>query len=111
MSAASSPAGRTAMIRRRLAIPLSALAVTTLVTAWAEIFWGGVVRVSKSGLGCADNWPLCNGKAYPFWEQPVLIEYIHRLIAGLISGLVVALLVVIWRNRRANRWLLGPILL
>ena len=69
MSAASSPAGRAALMRR-LAIPLPTLAVTTLIVAWAEIFWGGVVRVSKSGLGCADNWPLCNGKAYPFWEQP-----------------------------------------
>jgi protoheme IX farnesyltransferase len=110
MSAASSPAGRAALLRR-LAIPLPTLAVATLIVAWAEIFWGGVVRVSKSGLGCADDWPLCNGKAYPFWEQPVLIEYIHRLIAGLISVLVVTLLVVIWRNRRENRWLFGLILL
>ena len=70
---------------RTVASPLALLpilAVATLCTAWAEIFWGGVVRLSKSGLGCADNWPLCNGKVYPFWEQPVLIEYIHRLIAG-----------------------------
>ncbi len=98
---------------RRFPISFPVLAVVTLGTAWAEIFWGGVVRLSKSGLGCADNWPLCNGKVYPFWEQPVLIEYIHRLIAVLISVLVVALLVVIWRSpaRRKNRWLLGPALL
>ena len=96
---------------RRLAIPLSVLAVATLCTAWAEIFWGGVVRLSKSGLGCADNWPLCNGKVYPFWEQPVLIEYIHRLIAVLISVLVISLLVVAVRTQRHNRWLLVPALL
>jgi protoheme IX farnesyltransferase len=98
---------------RRLGIPFPVLAIATLCVAWAEILWGGVVRLSKSGLGCADNWPLCNGKVYPFWEQPVLIEYIHRLIAGLISGLVVALLVIILRSpdRRANRWLIGPALL
>ncbi|MCA1667044.1 MAG: COX15/CtaA family protein, partial [Thermomicrobia bacterium] len=96
---------------RRLALALPILAVATLGTAWAEIFWGGVVRLSKSGLGCADNWPLCNGKVYPFWERPVLIEYIHRLIAGLISVLVIALLVVVWRTRRRNRWLLGPALI
>jgi len=60
MSAASSPAGRTAMIRRRLAIPLSALAVTTLVTAWAEIFWGGVVRVTGSGLGHRHSYHLAS---------------------------------------------------
>ncbi|MGI8854438.1 MAG: heme o synthase [Thermomicrobiales bacterium] len=96
---------------RRFAIPFPVLAVVTLCTAWAEIFWGGVVRLSKSGLGCADNWPLCNGKVYPFWEQPVLIEYIHRLIAGLISVLVVALLVIVVRNWRDNRWLVGSVLL
>ncbi len=96
---------------RRLAISLPILAAATLCTAWAEIFWGGVVRLSKSGLGCADNWPLCNGKVYPFWEQPVLIEYIHRLIAALISVLVVALLVVVWRRERRNGWLFGPALL
>jgi len=96
---------------RRFAISLPILAVATLCTAWAEIFWGGVVRLSKSGLGCADNWPLCNGKVYPIWEQPVLIEYIHRLIALLISVLVATLLVVIWRTQRRNRWLFGPALL
>ncbi len=96
---------------RRVAISLPVLAAVTLGTAWAEIFWGGVVRLSKSGLGCADNWPLCNGKVYPFWEQPVLIEYIHRLIAGLISGLVVGVLIIVLRAHRNNRWLLGPALL
>jgi len=96
---------------RRFAISLPILAAATLCTAWAEIFWGGVVRLSKSGLGCADNWPLCNGKVYPFWEQPVLIEYIHRLIALLISVLVATLLIVIWRTQRRNRWLFGPALL
>ncbi|MDQ6832719.1 MAG: heme o synthase [Chloroflexota bacterium] len=96
---------------RRFAISLPILAAATLGTAWAEIFWGGVVRLSKSGLGCADNWPLCNGKVYPFWEQPVLIEYIHRLIALLISVLVATLLVVIWRTQRRNGWLFGPALL
>jgi protoheme IX farnesyltransferase len=96
---------------RRLAISLPVLAAATLCTAWAEIFWGGVVRLSKSGLGCADNWPLCNGKVYPLWEQPVLIEYIHRLIAALISVLVIALLIVVWRRERRNGWLFGPALL
>jgi len=63
---------------RRLGIPFPVLAIATLCVAWAEILWGGVVRLSKSGLGCADNWPLCNCKVYPFWEQPVLIEYISH---------------------------------
>ncbi len=112
MSILSSRAHRDTGTRsRRLSISLPLLAAATLCTAWAEIFWGGVVRLSKSGLGCADNWPLCNGRVYPLWEQPVLIEYIHRLIAALISVLVVALLVVVWRRERRNGWLFGPALL
>lgn len=111
MSVASSARGGRAAGKRRFAVGLPTLAAATLATAWFQIFWGGVVRVSKSGLGCADDWPLCNGRPYPFWEQPVLIEYLHRLIAGAISGLVVALLIVIWRTRRENRWLLGAIML
>ena len=110
MNALSSRAPRATRLRR-LAFAFPVLAVATLCTAWAEIFWGGVVRLSKSGLGCADNWPLCNGKVYPLWEQPVLIEYIHRLIAALISVLVVALLVAVVRTRRRNGWLLGPAVL
>nr|MDQ6908733.1 heme o synthase [Chloroflexota bacterium] len=112
MSMLTSPAHRESGQRaRRFAISLPILAAATLGAAWAQIFWGGVVRLSKSGLGCADNWPLCNGKVYPFWEQPVLIEYMHRLIAGLIGGLVIGLLVVILRTRRDNRWLVGSVLL
>jgi len=112
MSMLTSPARHEGGQRvRRFAISLPILAAATLGTAWAQIFWGGVVRLSKSGLGCADNWPLCNGKVYPFWEQPVLIEYMHRLIAGLIGGLVIGLLVIILRTRRDNRWLVGSVLL
>ena len=35
---------------------LALLAVTVLV-----ILWGAFVRVTGSGAGCADHWPLCNG--------------------------------------------------
>lgn len=110
MSVTSAARGGRVAGKRRFAAALPALAVATLVTSWFQIFWGGVVRVSKSGLGCADDWPLCNGRPYPFWEQPVLIEYTHRLIAAAISVLVAALALVVLRGHRRNPWLLGPAL-
>ena len=61
--------------------------VTVLV-----ILWGAFVRVTGSGAGCADHWPLCNGVLVP--RSPTLatiIELTHRVtssLAGLLSIVV-----------------------
>ena len=64
------------------ALAWSALAYNVLV-----ILWGAFVRISGSGAGCGEHWPLCNGVAVPV--SPTLhtvIEFSHRLTSGL-SGL------------------------
>lgn len=53
------------------------------------ILWGAWVRISHSGDGCGDHWPLCDGKMIPtFDDHKTWIEYTHRLMTG-IYGLVV----------------------
>lgn len=53
------------------------------------ILWGAWVRISHSGDGCGDTWPLCDGKLIPEAEQgKTWVEYIHRLMSGL-YGLIV----------------------
>jgi protoheme IX farnesyltransferase len=76
--------------------------------AFGLIVLGGVVRITGSGLGCGDHWPLCNGQWFPPLDLPTLIEIGHRWVAALVSVAVLGLAVVAWRQHRANRELRGP---
>lgn len=52
------------------------------------ILWGAWVRISHSGDGCGDTWPLCHGVLIPEAEQnKTWVEYFHRVTSG-IYGLV-----------------------
>ncbi|WP_413561271.1 COX15/CtaA family protein [Bdellovibrio sp. HCB209] len=60
-----------------------------LVYTILVILWGAWVRISHSGDGCGDTWPLCHGKLIPEAERgKTWVEYGHRLTSG-IYGLVV----------------------
>ena len=64
------------------------------------IVLGAVVRITGSGLGCGDHWPLCNGHLFPSLNDiPTVIEWSHRLVAALVSILVVTLAGYAWRLR------------
>src|SRR5207253_9426256 len=77
--------------------------------AWAAatatyllIIFGAIVRITGSGLGCGEHWPLCNGRLLPALDLPTMIEYGHRLAALAVTVLVVALAALTWRLRRAH---------
>jgi len=60
----------------------------------AVIAWGAFVRASGSGAGCGNHWPLCNGVAIPQSPQlATIIEFSHRLTAGLSTVAVIGLAV------------------
>jgi cytochrome c oxidase assembly protein subunit 15 len=64
------------------------------------IVWGAWVRISGSGDGCGDHWPLCNGVAIPTDSStPVKtwIEISHRYSTALFGILVLALIVKLYR--------------
>jgi len=66
------------------------------------IVLGAVVRITGSGLGCGDHWPLCNGHVFPSLNDiPTVIEWSHRLLAALVSVLVLALAALAWRGARS----------
>jgi heme a synthase len=77
------------------------LAIVSTVATYLLVAVGGLVRATKSGLGCGNDWPDCNGEFLPvLHSRPVLIEYSHRLAALVVVVLVGVLAVRAWRERR-----------
>jgi len=75
------------------------LAWAAAVCTYLLIVLGAIVRITGSGLGCGDHWPLCNGHLFsPTGDIGTVIEWSHRLVAALVSVLVLALAVVDWRR-------------
>ncbi|MBT9559983.1 MAG: COX15/CtaA family protein [Myxococcales bacterium] len=63
------------------------------------ILWGSWVRISGSGAGCGDHWPLCNGVVVPQEVgQKTYIEFAHRVSSALAGFLGLALFVVAFRR-------------
>jgi cytochrome c oxidase assembly protein subunit 15 len=61
------------------------------------IVWGGIVRLSGSGLAIPD-WPLAHGKLIPHPHPNVLIEYVHRLLAMIVGFATLAIAIVVFRS-------------
>src|SRR5216117_2276631 len=75
------------------------LAWAAAVCTYLLIVLGAIVRITGSGLGCGDHWPLCNGHLLPRLDDiGTVIEWSHRLVAALVSVLVLALAVMDWRR-------------
>lgn len=75
---------------------LGRLGLAAASATFALIVLGGIVRITGSGLGCGDDWPLCNGELIPPMDLPTMIEYGHRLAALLVSALVILTAVFAW---------------
>jgi cytochrome c oxidase assembly protein subunit 15 len=71
----------------------SRLGMATIGLMLGLIVLGSVVRTTGSGLACPD-WPLCHGRLIPPLQFNVMVEWLHRLVALLVSLLVAA--TVIW---------------
>ena len=96
---------------------LSALGVLTLFLTFDLVLFGAFTRLTDSGLGCPD-WPGCYGTSSPIAahaqiaaaqaEMPTgpvthgkaWVEMIHRYLATMVGVLIIALMVLAWREHR-----------
>lgn len=86
---------------------LRRLSIASLGATFLLVTIGGLVRATKSGLGCGTDWPHCNSHLIPAFESSeVVIEYTHRLVAGGLVILLAMLAVHALRNFRDDRRIL-----
>ncbi|MGD8278108.1 MAG: COX15/CtaA family protein, partial [Gemmatimonadota bacterium] len=95
--------------RRRL----GRLAAFAAAYTWLLVVFGGIVRITGSGLGCGDDWPRCHGEWIPPFTLETVIEYTHRLLAAGIGMVVLLVLGYAFLRRnapgmRGRDGLLGP---
>jgi protoheme IX farnesyltransferase len=86
------------------------LALFTSVATFLLIVLGGIVRVTGSGMGCGEHWPLCNGVWFPPLDLATFIELSHRVVAATVSPLILATAIFAWRDHRRMRWVVWPAL-
>lgn len=75
------------------------------------ILWGAWVRISHSGDGCGDHWPLCDGEFIPdFTDKKTWVEFSHRMMSGLYGLIVIYIFFKFRKNAsallRKLNWLL-----
>ena len=98
---------------------LPTFAAFTLAWMILVVLEGAVVRATGSGAGCGAHWPLCNGQILPHHPRlATVIEFTHRSMTGICSGLTFTL--VVWtflghrrgeRARKAAVWSAGFLVL
>ncbi len=71
--------------------------ITLSILVFFLISLGGLVRNMGAGLSCPD-WPLCFGRFLPQFDSQIFVEYFHRVTAGLVSILNVAIVYLTFRN-------------
>jgi heme a synthase len=70
------------------------------VWTFALIVFGGIVRITGSGMGCGDHWPKCNGHWIPPFTLETLIEYTHRVLGVSIGLVLIGVFIYAFLHRR-----------
>lgn len=87
------------------------LSYVTCLIMFCATFGGMVVTKTGSGLGCGEEWPLCNGKFVPAYTVASMIEYSHRAVSGMAGLAALASLIAFWKYKRDRRDLMTYVIL
>lgn len=83
---------------------LKRLAFASTLATFLLVAIGGLVRATRSGLGCGTDWPDCSGAVIPYFgSRAVIIEFSHRLMASVVVILLATLALMAWRRRGEDR--------
>lgn len=79
------------------------LILATVIGMFFVLLGGITVTKTDSGMGCGDDWPLCNGKFLPAYTLSSIIEYSHRFVSGVVGILVLASTIAVWRRMKQRK--------
>ncbi len=82
-------------------VALRRWAVASLVANMGLVVTGGLVRLTRSGLGCS-TWPQCEGSSYvPVPEAGIhgLIEFGNRTLTFVLAAIAIGTFVAAWQAR------------
>ncbi|GIQ68448.1 heme A synthase [Xylanibacillus composti] len=79
------------------------LIMATAIGMFLVLLGGITVTKTGSGMGCGDDWPLCNGKFLPAYTLTSIIEYSHRMVSGIVGILVLASTIAVWRRMKQRK--------
>lgn len=80
--------------------------IANVIGQIAIILTGGAVRLTGSGLGCS-TWPMCEpGQFTPVFHEAAsyhpFVEFGNRTMTGVLSVIAVAVLLLVWTDRRRS---------
>src|SRR6201997_890079 len=91
-------------MRERLTVTPAQYRLVAYITLGALtliVFTGAAVRLTDSGLGCA-NWPKCGGTPLPPLSSHALIEFGNRAVSGVV-GVITVIAAILAFTRRPYR--------
>ncbi|MED1874430.1 COX15/CtaA family protein [Brevibacillus borstelensis] len=85
-------------------------AIASTIITFMVMIGGSLVTKTDSGLGCGNDWPLCNGRWVPEYTLESMIEYMHRFVTGM-TGIIVGIFSILaWRRYPRNREVRGLVM-
>ena len=78
------------------------VAYVTLAALTVIVMTGAAVRLTDSGLGCA-NWPKCGGTPLPPLSSHALIEFGNRAVSGIVGIITIVAAVLAFTRRPFRR--------
>jgi len=86
-------------IRSSIDTAFTRMAMLGAGLSFATLVVGSYISNTDAALAC-DGWPLCNGSVLPSGGHAVALHFLHRLLAGALGIVLLALLYLAFDERR-----------